>query len=164
MPRPGAPAISGAMKKILAPLFLVTLFAFFAAGCGGPNTTMVGLNVELGGVNRAGDGTVQVTLRVANPNIVPYLVAQASHRIYLDGVLVGTVNDKVALAVPAQSKGERTSPLVSAGPAAERTIAAAVAAGSASYRLESAVTIRLYGDNTDKSDLRGAGTVAVTAK
>lgn len=154
----------GPMKKIPAPLFLFAVFALFAAGCGGPNTAMVGLNVELGGVVRASDGTVQVTWRVANPNIVPYLVSQASHRIYLDGVLVGTVTDRDALAVPARSKGERTSPLDSAGPAAERTIAAAVTAGSASYRLESDVTIRLYGDTTDKSELRGAGTVAVTAK
>lgn len=152
------------MKKFPAPLFLTLLFAFFAAGCGGPATTMVGLNVELGGISREGDGRVLVTWRVANPNIVPYLVAQASHRVYLDGVLVGTVGDKDALAVPAQSKGERTGALVSAGPAADRTIAAAVAAGSASYRLESTVVIRLFGDQTDKSELRGAGTVPVTAK
>jgi LEA14-like dessication related protein len=156
-------AICGTMKKILAPLFLATLLAFVAAGCGS-NTTMVGLNVELGGISRGGGGQVEVTWRVANPNIVPYLVAQASHRIYLDGVLVGTINDKDALALPAQNKAERTSPLVLAGPAAERTVAAAIAAGSATYRLESTVTIRLYGDNTDKSDLRGAGTVTVTAK
>lgn len=153
-----------AMKKILAPLFLTLLFAFVAVGCGGPNTTMVGLNVELAGVTRSDDGKIEVTWRVANPNIVPYLIAQASHRVYLDGVLIGTVNSKEALALPAQSKAERSSVLVSAGPAADRVVAAAAAAGSAAYRLDSTVTIRLYGETTDKSDLRAAGTVPVTAK
>jgi hypothetical protein len=79
-------------------------------------------------------------------------------------VLIGTITDKDALAVPAQSKPERTSTLTIAGPAAERALAAAVAAGSAAYRLESVVTIRLYGESTDKSDLRFSGTVPVTGK
>jgi LEA14-like dessication related protein len=125
---------------------------------------MVGLQVELTGVNRAGDGRTQVSWRILNPNIVPYLVAQANHRIYLDGVLIGTVNDRDALAVPAQSKPERSSELKVAGSAAERALTAAVAAGSAAYRLDSSVMIRLYGDSTDKSELHSAGSVPVTAK
>lgn len=148
------------MKKFLTPFFLLALAALFTAGCGGPNTTMVGLQVELAGISRESAGT-QVTWRVVNPNIVPYLIAQANHRIYLDGVLVGTISDRDALAIPAQSRPERTSLLVSAGPAAERALAAAATSGSAAYRLDSVVTIRLFGDTTDKSDLRGAGTVTV---
>lgn len=164
MPPWGRPAHCGAMKQYLAPLCLTLLFAFVAAGCGGPNTTTVGLNVELGGVSRSGDGKVEATWRVVNPNIVPYLVAQATHRVYLDGVLVGTVSSKDALAVPARSKAEQNSPLLLAGPAAERAVTAAAAAGSAAYRMESTIIVRLYGDSTDKTELRGAGTVKVTAK
>ena len=152
------------MKKFLTPFFLVTLFAALAAGCGGPNTAMVGLKVELTGLTRNGEGNTQVSWRVVNPNIVPYLVAQANHRIYLDGVLVGTITDREAAALPAQSKAERTNPLVIAGPTAERALAAAATAGTAAYRLESSVTIRLYGETTDRSDLRATGTVPVTAK
>jgi LEA14-like dessication related protein len=152
------------MKKLLTPFFLVSLVAAFLAGCGGPNTTMVGLQAELTGISRTGEGSATVTWRVVNPNIVAYLVARADHRIFLDGVQIGTISDRDALAVPAQSKPERTSKLVIAGPAAERALAAAVAAGSAAYRLESVVTIRLYGENTDKSDLRASGSVPVTGK
>jgi LEA14-like dessication related protein len=152
------------MKKLLTPFSLLSLLVAFVAGCGGPNTTTVGLQVELTGVKRAGEGSASVSWRVVNPNVVSYLVAQTNHRVYLDGVLVGTINDRDALAVPAQSKPERTSALVIAGPAAERALAAAAAAGSAGYRLESVVTIRLYGENTDKTDLRSSGTVPVTGK
>jgi len=151
------------MKKFPAWILLLPVFLFFAAGCGGPNTAMVGLKVELSGVTRAGDGRAHVSWRIVNPNIVPYLVARTSHKVYLDGVLVGTVDDRDALAVPAQSKPQRTAPLNSAGAAGDAAIAKAVATGSASYRLESTVTIRLFGENTDKSDLTASGTVPVTA-
>lgn len=151
------------MKKFPTPLFLIALAAALLAGCSSSNTAMVGLNVELAGITRDGANT-HVAWRVVNPNIVSYLVAQANHRIYLDGVLVGTVIDRDALAVPAQNKADRISPLTLAGPAAERAVAAAAAAGSAAYRLESMVTIRLYGETTDRSELRATGNVPVTAK
>lgn len=151
------------MKKFPTPLFLIALAAALLAGCRSSNTAMVGLNVELAGITREG-AEARVAWRVVNPNIVSYLVAQANHRIYLDGVLVGTATDRDALAVPAQSKADRTSPLALAGPAAERAVAAAAATGSATYRLESTVTIRLYGETTDRSELRAAGTVPVSVK
>ena len=113
------------MKKFLTPLFLLSLLAAVFTGCGGSATTMVGLQVELTGINHAPNGRTQVTWRLVNPNIVPYLVAQANHRVYLDGVLIGTVNDREALAVPAQSKPKRSSELKVAGPAAERALTAA---------------------------------------
>lgn len=152
------------MKKFLTPLFLTALVTLLFAGCNSANTTMVGLNVELAGVNHAGDGTTTVTWRVLNPNVISYLVAEASHRVYLDGVLVGSIDDKEPLAVLAQNQTDRTSRLVTAGPAAERVIAAAATAGTASYRLESTVTIRLYGETTDRSKRTAAGTVRVTGK
>jgi hypothetical protein len=140
------------------------MIAVFLAGCGGPNTATVGLKIELAKVVRQADGQVQVTWRVVNPNIVPYLLAQATHRIYLDGALVGSLDDREAIAIPAQTNLERTTALVPAGPGAERGLAAAATAGSAAYRVESTVIVRLYGDTTEKSTLQGAGTVPVTTK
>lgn len=151
------------MNKFLAPLYGAALFTLFAAGCSS-NTVMVGLQTELTGIARANDGTTQVSWRVVNPNIVSYLVAGAEHRIYFDGVLVGATKDREPMAVPAQSKVDRTSTLAPAGAAAERTLTAALKAGSATYRLESTVTIRLYGDTTEKNTLTATGTVPVTAK
>lgn len=152
------------MKFLRAPFVVCMILAAFLAGCGGPNTATVGLNVELTRITQTGGGPVQVTWRVLNPNIVPYLISRTTHRVYLDGVLIGTVDDRDALAIPAQTNQERTTALSSAGPAADRAIAAAATAGTATYRMESAVIVRLYGDNTEKSELRGGGKVPVTSK
>jgi hypothetical protein len=150
------------MKSFPTPLCVLLVFAVFLAGCSGTNTTTVGLKIELAKVARQSNGTTQVTWRVVNPNIVPYLLAEATHRIYLDGVLVGAVNDREAIAIPAQTNQERTTALTVAGPAGESALSAAAKTGSAAYRVESHVLVRLYGDTTEKGDLQGAGTVPVT--
>ncbi len=159
-----AAAIFAAMKKFFTPLFLVTLCAAFLTGCGNYSATVAGLQIELTGIERAAGGTTQVTWRLVNPNVISYLVAESSHRIYLDGVLAGTITDKEAMALPVRSKPDRSSILTPAGPAAERALAAAVAAGSGSYRVESSILIRLYGETTEKTALAAAGKVTVTAK
>ena len=152
------------MKFFPAPLCALLVFAALLTGCGGPNTTMVGLKMELARVAPAGNGRAEVTWRIVNPNIVPYLLARATHRVYLDGVLVGTIDDREALAVPQQSNQDRTSPLAVAGPGAEAALATALKNGSAAYRMESAVVVRLFGDTTEKTDLRASGTVPVAGK
>jgi hypothetical protein len=96
--------------------------------------------------------------------VVSYLLAQSTHRVYLDGVLVGTITDKDAMALPANNHSARSTTLATAGPAAERTLTAAAATGSAAYRVESSVIIRLYGDSTERSSLSSTGTVPVTTK
>ena len=153
-----------AMKKFLTPFFLVSLLALLGTGCNSSKTITAGLKVELTAITRAGDGTTQADWRVVNPNVVSYLLAQSTHRVYLDGVLVGTIKDKDAMALPANNHSARSTALATAGPAAERTLAAAAAAKSASYRVESDIIIRLYGDSTERSSLSAAGTVPVTAK
>lgn len=153
-----------AMKKFLAPFFLLSLFAAFAAGCGSTGNIMAGLKVELIGIDHTTGAGAQVSWRVVNPNVVPYLVAKATHRVYLDGVLVGTINDDETVAVPAQSNLDRRHALQAAGPAAERALAAATAAGSAAYRVESSLLIRLYGDTTEKTSLTSSGQVPLTGK
>jgi hypothetical protein len=96
--------------------------------------------------------------------VVSYLVAQSNHRVYLDGVLVGTITDKDAMALPAHNHSARSTILKSDGAAAERAVAAAATAKSAAYRIESDVTIRLYGDSTERSSLSSSGTVPVATK
>ena len=152
------------MKSFPTPLLLGLLLSVLLAGCGGPSTVTVGLKTELAAIAHHGNGQTLVTWRVVNPNVVPYLLASASHRIYLDGVLVGTVTDREPMAIPAQSRQERTVALTANGPAAAETLAKAASAGSAAYRLESNVVVRLFGEETDKSEMRSTGTVPVTSK
>ena len=153
------------MKKFLTPFFLVTLLAL-VAGCSSSrnNSTTAGVKIELTGVVRASDGSTRVSWRVANPNVISYLLSQATHQIYLNGVLVGTVKDREPLAVMPQAHTDRTSPMASAGPAGDSALAAAATTGSAAYRVESSLVIQLYGEMVDKSDLTATGTVPVTAK
>lgn len=153
-----------AMKKFLTPFFLVSLLALLGTGCSSSNTITAGLRVELTGLARAGDGTTRADWRVVNPNVVSYLLAQSSHRVYLDGVFIGTITDKDAMALPAHNHSARSTTLKSDGAAAERAVAAAAAAKSASYRVESDIIIRLYGDSTERSGLSSTGTVPVTTK
>jgi hypothetical protein len=68
------------------------------------------------------------------------------------------------MALPAYNHSARSTILTSAGPAAERTLAAAAVVKSASYRVESDIIIRLYGDSTERSGLSSTGTVPVTTK
>ena len=152
------------MKKFLTPLFLIAALALLA-GCSSSDTnTTAGVKIELTKVARAGDGSVQVSWRVANPNVISYLLSEANHRIYLNGVLVGTVKDREPVAITPQAHTDVTSPLISAGPAGDSALAAAATAGSAAYRVESAIVVQLYGETVDKSSLTSTGTVPVTAK
>jgi hypothetical protein len=151
------------MKKFFAPFFLITLFAAFGTGCGS-SSTMVGLQVELTGITRAANGVTEVSWRVNNPNVVSYLLAETTHKIHLNGKLVGTVRQKAALAVPATSTIEGAAVMTVAGAEGERVLTEALSAGKASYQAEIAVVIRLYGETTDKSTLSMSGTVPVTAK
>jgi LEA14-like dessication related protein len=152
------------MKKFLTPFLLVSLLALLGTGCSSSNTITAGLKVELTGIARAGDGTTRAEWRVVNPNVVSYLLAQSTHRVYLDGVLVGTITDKEAMALPANNHSARSTLLKSDGAAAERALTAAAAAKSASYRVDSNIVIRLFGDSTENSTLSSTGTVPVTAK
>lgn len=164
MPRPAGGAICGAMKKFLTPFFLASLLTLLGAGCSSSNTITAGLKVELTNIARAGDGTNRVDWRVVNPNVVSYLLAESTHRVYLDSVLVGTISDKDAMALPANNHSARSTKLKSDGAAAERALAAAATAKSASYRVESSFIIRLYGDSTERSSLSSTGTVPITTQ
>src|ERR1700694_5552321 len=130
------------MKKFLTPLFLLALAAVIFPGSNtSHNIITVGLKIELASLERAGDGTVQVTWRVSNPNLASYLLSQTSHRIFLNGTLVGKTMDNDPMGVPAQFSTTKTSKLLLADQAAERVLRDALAAGSARYRVESQITV-----------------------
>ena len=152
------------MKNWLTPLLLiVSLFAL--SSC--TNTSQIittGLKVELTKVARSDDGTIHVTWQVRNPNVVSYLVDRSSHKVTLDGVSIGTFTDDVRLGVPAQNVVEHTNVLVPSNAQAAAQIAQLVAKGSASYQLDSVITLLLYDDDTSKSNLTGSGSVPVVAK
>lgn len=153
------------MKRLLAPLFLLTLFALLPAGCNNPAKLIaVGLKIEVTRLERTSDGTVLATWHVENSNVVAYLVAHVSHKIYLNGVYLGLTAEDEPMAIPATSSAGRTSRLTGGSPAAAPAVAAAVATGSGSYRVESAFIFRIYDDTVQKSELANSGTVPVTAK
>jgi hypothetical protein len=148
------------MKKTFLPLLLLLLLA----GCNSNNTITVGLKVELTNIARSSDGTTEVSWRIVNPNISSYLVDETTHKLFLNDTLIGTIHDKGAVAIPAQNNVSRTTRLVSAGAAGERALVNALATGSAAYRTDSTIVIRLYGESTDKSSLTSTGKVTVTTK
>ena len=152
------------MKKLFLPLMRWTLLAVLLAGCSGPNIISVGLHIELEHIDRAADGSVLVTWRMLNPNIATYLVKMSSHKIMLNGTLIGTTAQKGPLGLPAQQNAEETTPLVSAGAAADQVITAAAAAGTASYKVDTDIVIQLFDEALDRSTLTNSGTVKVAAK
>lgn len=166
MPRKGCATQSILMKKSLTPLLLLACSFLFLAGCStfDRGIAIVGLSVELTGIERAADGTVSVSWNLVNPNIASYLIARASHKIFLDGRLVGTTVNEEPTAIPAQQSVNKVTPLKLADTAAGRLIAEAAARGSAAYRVDTQLLIRVYGETTDKGDLTHSGSVPVTSK
>lgn len=153
------------MKPWITPLLAALLLAAFASCHAGDSEIIArGLQIELVQVERAADGTVQVTWRMKNPNVVPYLVDHAAHKITLGGTLLGTVNDTARLGLPPQSQAERTNPLTPAGPDAAGRVAQLAGQGTATYQVDSTVFLLIVDDDIIKSVLTGTGSVPVTAK
>jgi hypothetical protein len=152
------------MKKILLPLLAVFALICGFTACGSTDFLTAGLKIELSSIERASDGAVRVTWRVQNPNVFSYLLDKTSHKLSLNGTLVGTITDNSPLGVPAQSHAERTEILTPTKPPAGTVIDQAVAQGSASYRLDSTLNVLLLDDKFEKISLTGSGTVPVTAK
>jgi hypothetical protein len=152
------------MKNPLPPLlFALVLLCGFTA-CGAPTYITAGAKIAATSVERTGDGTVRVTWRVENPNVASYLLARTSHKLSLNGTLVGTLTDTSPFGVPAQSQVERTTVLTPVNPPADAVLQQAVAQGSAAYRLDSTVHLLIVEDKTERIPLTHSGTVPVTAK
>jgi len=164
LPRPPVVPSIAPMKNWLTPLLLVgSLFAL--AACGSNSEIIAtGLKIELTRVERAGDGSIQVTWRVKNPNVVSYLIDRSAHKVKLDGVPLGTITDTVRLGVPAQSPVERTSVLTPANAQAAERLAQLATKSPASYTVDSTIFLLIYDDEILKATLSGAGSVPVSAK
>jgi len=153
------------MKRLLAPVFLLSLFAAITIGCTNSSRVIsTGLRVELSAIERAADGSVSVSWHIANSNIVAYLLSRTTHKIYLNGVFMGTIVDQEPIGVPANTNTGRTARLTGGDAKAASTLAEAAAHGSANYRVDTHIIIRIYDETTEKADIGGSGTVPVTAK
>ena len=152
------------MKKILPPLLLALFLVCGFTACGSADFLTAGLKIELTGIERMGDGSVHVSWRVQNPNVFSYLLDKTSHKVSLNGTLVGTLTDNAPLGVPAQNHAERTGVLTPAKSDVKAVIDQAVTQGSAAYRLDSALNVLLVEDKFERVALASSGTVPVTAK
>ncbi len=152
------------MKLRLLPLLCLTLL-FALAGCTNVSEIIAsGLKIELVRVTRAADGSCQVTWRIRNPNVVPYLVDHAVHKLTLGGAVVGTINVTDRIAVPRESQVEQTHALTPAGADTAARLAELAGRGSADYRVDSTVWLLIFDDEREKAALTGSGTVPVTAQ
>jgi hypothetical protein len=153
------------MKQLFTPLLLLSLVLCGLTGCSSTSEIIsAGLRIELTQVQRDSSGGVQVTLRVHNPNVVSYLFSKSSHKLTLNGTLVGTMTDTAPLGLAQLNRAERTLPLVPAGAAATDVIDRAIAQGSASYQLTSSMLVLIIDEDTEKIPLSASGSVPVTAK
>lgn len=145
------------MKKFLLVAFVALGLVWLVGGCGNSSRPMMGLGLELTALERAADGTATATVTLVNPNVGPYNFASATHRIYVQDRLLGTLTIASPTAVAPQQSATQSGPL-----ALEK--GAAWPQGAVRYRLESTLKLRLYGDNTQAHKLQGAGTIEVTSK
>lgn len=152
------------MKNWLTPLLLMGALCALTACTNTSKIISTGLSVELTQIEHRGDGTIQVTWRIKNPNVVSYLVDRAVHKVALDGALVGTIDDTSRLGVPPQSAADRTSVLTPANPQVAEHIMQLAAKGSASYQVESTISLLIYDDQISKSTLSTSGSVPVGNK
>lgn len=141
------------MKRLLLPVLLLGLLVL-GAGCSSTPAPMAGLSLELVALERGADGAVAATVRVVNPNLVAYNLLRAEHRVFLDGRAIGTLKYTQPTGVPAQNVAEQRGNL-------ELERGASVAAGTTAYRLESRLTLTLWGDRTEDAKLSAIGTVTV---
>lgn len=140
------------MKRLLLPVLLLGL-SMLGAGCSSP-APLAGLSLELVALERAADGGVAATVRVVNPNLVAYNLARATHRVLLDGRLVGTLRHERPTGVPAQNVALQVGSLA-------LEPGASLSPGPVAYRLESKVVLTLWGDRTEESKLSASGSVIV---
>lgn len=138
------------MKNTLLALCAAVALVVSFTACG--SSIPVSLGVELASLDPASG---QATIRYSNPSVVAYNVERSSHRVFIDGRFVGTVELKAPLGIPQQRNAiEQNGTFVP-------DKGASIAAGTANYRLESTLTLVLYGENLQTSKLSGSGTVVV---
>ncbi|RXK54669.1 hypothetical protein ESB00_01875 [Oleiharenicola lentus] len=151
------------MKKLFAPL-LLALGVLFVAGCSSNMQIITaGLRAELLRLQRLPGGDVQVTWKVSNPNVVPYVITRANLKISLEGKAVGELTEPRRFAVPAQNLAEQTSVLSAASVTDAALLEQALSRGSASYDLNATIWILMLEDKEEKFRADASGTVVTGA-
>ncbi len=152
------------MKKLFAPL-LLALTALFVTGCSSNMQIITGgLRAELLRLQRLPGGDVQVTWKLSNPNVVPYVITRANLKISLDGKPVGELTEPRRFAVPAQNLAEQTSVLSAASLTDAALLEQALSRGSAAYSLNATIWILMLEDKEEKFRADSSGTVATGAQ
>jgi LEA14-like dessication related protein len=151
------------MKKLFAPL-LLALATLFAAGCSS-NMQIVtaGLRPELLRLQRLPSGDVQVTWRVSNPNVVPYVITRSILKVSIDGKPVGELSDPRRFAVPAQNLAEQVSVLSASAITNVATVEQALVRGNAGYSVNATIWILMLEDKEEKFRVDASGSVATGA-
>jgi hypothetical protein len=152
------------MKKWFTPLFVLLTLGLLAGCASTSQIIATGLKVQVARVTPAADGSVEVTLRVVNPNVVPYLIDHSAHKISLNGQLIGTAIDSARLGLAAGRSEERKLALTAIPPAGLQAIAAAAGQDAVAYRVESTVWLLLVDDDIEKASLNATGVTPVAAK
>ena len=152
------------MKKWLTPLFAALIVAMLAGCASNSEIIATGLRIQLTQIRAAADGSVEVSWRVNNPNVVPYLVDRSSHKILLNGEAVGTVVDNTRVGLPPQSGVDRKAALTPANAAAAQRIAAAAGQESVNYRVDTTIWLLLVDDELEKASLTASGSVPVSGQ
>lgn len=141
------------MKNLIFPLFLLVATLAVSSGCSSP-PPMAGMRLELTAVERTSDGRTVATVLISNPNLVAYNLVRVSHRIQFGSGATGTLDITQPTGVPAQNSAVQTGTL-------ELDRGAALSAGTDTYRMDSRVVLRLYGERTDNTKISSSGQVVV---
>jgi hypothetical protein len=151
------------MKKFLAPLFLLACGLVFLTGCSNSSKIIaVGLRPEITAIEVNASGTASANWQIVNTNVVSYLLSRVEHRLYLDGKLVGKIRSTSPIAVPKQTSAGATDSLeFETGGAA---LVSAAVGRDVNYRVETHITIQIYGETTEKSVITNIGSVSVVQK
>lgn len=132
------------MKNLLPrlPLFaLVCLGLLSFAGCLSTpkiNSINVGIVELKPGANA---DQISVVLFYSNENVIPIAIAETSHKLYINGKLLGKSEDLNPVGLPPARVTHQTVTLLVKDKALLQSLIASADAQSASYRIESRLTI-----------------------
>jgi hypothetical protein len=150
----GGSRVMRAMKKLFFPaLFGAIVLAL--AGCSTTRPGLAGLVVELARIEVEG-GKAHAVVRLKNPNLIAYNIAQSRHKIELGG-WSGVAETRAPFGVPPQSTQEQR---VEIGSGRIDQLPNA----TTDYRLESNLKLRLYGDTMESMEITARGRVVVERK
>jgi hypothetical protein len=144
------------MKHLLPLLCCVGLLTALT-GCNS-RSGQTGLSIEAVRLVHGANGTVTVDLVLLNPSVVAFNIASSKHTLYLNGREAGRIVIKEPSAVAAENQTSFSAPLL------VDKAAVLPAEGRVSYRLETELELRLYGDSVEYAKLASLGTLTVVGK